>query len=239
MFMIAFGISLANAAFVWLSYMALEPYIRRRWPDLLISWARLSSGKFRDPLVGRDLLAGAMVGAILAGLNYLECALPYWTNVRGFTPLYALNLNSLGDPRQYAGVFVWSLQQCVVLALGQLALLFLVRFIVRRNWLAIGITGLVITASNLSSLNVFVDLPITAIQTVLLLFVLIRFGLLALVVTTLSNFLISLTPITLRLSDWYAGRSLFALLFVVGLALYGFRTALASRSVFGSLAVDD
>ena len=50
-------------AFVWLAYVAIEPIVRRRWPELLFSWSRLLSGRFRDPLVGRDVLAGILIGA--------------------------------------------------------------------------------------------------------------------------------------------------------------------------------
>ena len=58
--------TLLAGAFVWLTYLALEPYVRRRWPDLLISWSRLLSGRVRDPLVGRDVLAGSLLGAACA-----------------------------------------------------------------------------------------------------------------------------------------------------------------------------
>ena len=159
MFSRAFGESLFLAAFVWLSYMALEPYVRRYWPGLLISWARLSSGKFRDPLVGRDLLAGALAGEVLVGLAALECALPYWTNIRGTTPAPVIP-QSLGDARHFAGGFIGSLQFCVLVALSVLALLFLVHVIVRKYWLAAGIAALVLAAGGLSSENMFVDLPI-------------------------------------------------------------------------------
>jgi hypothetical protein len=126
MFSRAFGESLGYGAFSWLSYMALEPYVRRRWPSLLISWARLSSGKFGDPLVGRDFLVGTFAGAIVAGINYVECALPYWTNIQGFVPLGLINLytNSLGDPRRFAGIFIFSLQQSALGGLIYLALFF-------------------------------------------------------------------------------------------------------------------
>ena len=30
----------------WLYYMALEPYIRRYWPDVLIAWSRAVDGFF-------------------------------------------------------------------------------------------------------------------------------------------------------------------------------------------------
>jgi serine/threonine-protein kinase len=54
------------SCFIWVLYMALEPYVRRRWPATLVSWSRLLAGDFRDPLVGRDVLAGCLWGACLA-----------------------------------------------------------------------------------------------------------------------------------------------------------------------------
>jgi serine/threonine-protein kinase len=52
-------------ALAWLFYVALEPYVRRVWPEMMISWIRLLDGRFRDPLVGRHVLMGCMVGALL------------------------------------------------------------------------------------------------------------------------------------------------------------------------------
>ena len=54
--------SLFAAAFLWLVYIALEPFVRRRWPHRIVSWTRLLNGDFRDPLVGRDVLVGALLG---------------------------------------------------------------------------------------------------------------------------------------------------------------------------------
>ena len=45
-------------------YLALEPWVRRRWPHAIISWSRLLSGQLRDPLVGRDILFGVMLGVV-------------------------------------------------------------------------------------------------------------------------------------------------------------------------------
>jgi len=146
---------------------------------------------------------------------------------------------SLGEAWRFAGVFVFSLAFCVFAGLLNLALLFLVRVVVRKDWLAIGIAAVVLTTLTRSPENILVDLPIATVQVTLTLFVLIRFGLLAFATSVFLTNLINLTPITLRLSYWYAGRSLFVLLFIVALALYGFRTALAGRPVFGNLAVDD
>src|ERR1019366_6059549 len=46
----------------WILYLAFEPYFRRHYPDLLVSWTRLVGGRFGDPLVGRDLLGGLLLG---------------------------------------------------------------------------------------------------------------------------------------------------------------------------------
>ncbi len=51
------------AGLFWLLYVALEPWVRRRWPRVLVGWSRLLAGSFRDPLVGRDILIGCATNA--------------------------------------------------------------------------------------------------------------------------------------------------------------------------------
>ncbi|NIL96916.1 MAG: hypothetical protein GTO62_07200, partial [Planctomycetales bacterium] len=67
------------AVYFGLTYLAFEPYIRRFWPTLLISWNRLLTGRFRDPSVGRDLLVGATVGVYFwPVLEFLTVLAPDW-----------------------------------------------------------------------------------------------------------------------------------------------------------------
>ena len=54
-----------------ISYLAVEPHVRRRWPVVLVAWSRVFAGRWRDPLVGRDVLAGLIMGAA-AGLVALS-----------------------------------------------------------------------------------------------------------------------------------------------------------------------
>ena len=63
-----------NAALNWVVYVALEPWVRRKWPRTMISWSRLTSRGVRDPLVGRDLLYGTLLGSLLALGNALVVA---------------------------------------------------------------------------------------------------------------------------------------------------------------------
>ena len=53
-------------------YLALEPYARRLWPEMLISWVRLFGGRFRDARVGRDVLIGVAAGCAFALVHSLS-----------------------------------------------------------------------------------------------------------------------------------------------------------------------
>src|SRR6185503_14273232 len=68
------GLFIAAASAVF--YLALEPFIRRRWPQSLISWRRLLAGDVHDPLVaGHVLLAtafGVAVAILRNGTNWYE-----------------------------------------------------------------------------------------------------------------------------------------------------------------------
>src|SRR5262249_28259216 len=77
---------------LWVLYLALEPYVRRLWPQMLVSWVRLLDGRFRDPLVG-----GALVGVVVPGFGFqisdcLSRLMPAWLHVAAPRP-------DLGDPR--------------------------------------------------------------------------------------------------------------------------------------------
>ena len=68
------AVAFLNAGIVWVFYLALEPWVRRRWPHTMISWTRYTTRGIRDPLVGRDLLFGAGCGALGGVLLVLETA---------------------------------------------------------------------------------------------------------------------------------------------------------------------
>ena len=57
--------ALLSAAFLWLLYLALEPYIRRNRPHLIGSWSRLLAGELRDPAgVAADILVHERSGKL-------------------------------------------------------------------------------------------------------------------------------------------------------------------------------
>ena len=87
--------------------------------------------------------------------------------------------------------------------------------------------------------NFFVDALMMAIFLVFVFGVLFRVGLLPfLVMGTVQGLLIEL-PLSASPTDWYSGITLLVLAIVLGVAVYGFRVALAGRPAFGDeLPVD-
>ena len=70
-FFSAAGYALLDSGVTWMMYIALEPFVRRHWPRVMVGWSRLLAGNFRDPLVGRDLLAAGVLAISGVCMFYL------------------------------------------------------------------------------------------------------------------------------------------------------------------------
>ncbi len=91
------------------------------------------------------------------------------------------------------------------------------------------LTGLLVLLSNLGGENFLLETPFAILTTAITMFVLLRFGMLALTVAVFTNALLVAFPITLDLSRWYAPNSLLMFTVLLALLLYGLRTALGNR----------
>ena len=58
----------------WVCYLALEPWVRKSWPHTMIGWSRYVTKGVRDPLVGRDILIGAVGAAGFAVIQFVQIA---------------------------------------------------------------------------------------------------------------------------------------------------------------------
>jgi len=231
------------AAQVWLLYTALEPYVRRRWPHMLISWKRLLGGAFDDPLVGRDILIGAAAGTLLILIYLSGLVLP-----RALAGVTTIALPGLSRPF-LDGPTLTSLSQvlfrlfvnqfsAVLFAMVFLFVLTLLRMVLRRDWLA-GLAWAAIMAAPIVGEGPTIGWVAGGCRALILLLVLRRGGLLSLAVALVYMFSLIEVPITLDLGAWYAPRALPVVTVLVGLALYGFRTSLGGKPVFGSSLLDD
>jgi serine/threonine-protein kinase len=228
--------SLFIAAILWLVYMAMEPYVRRRWPQTLISWSRVLAGRLRDPLVGRDLLVGVIFG--IAWTLSLQCQ-QFMIRAVGEARWTTPQLDSLLGVRHLVGRFLTYLPQAIAHALVILFVVVLVRTLMRKQWLAGGISVVLLTAVVASGE------PDPAIGALIfgmmfggLVTVLMRFGLLSLATGFFVDYVLRNFPITNNFSAWYAGTSLFALLSVLAVAIYGSHAALVGRPEYKNALVD-
>jgi len=124
--------------------------------------------------------------------------------------------------------------------LAILFVLFLLRALLRKEWAAAVAFVLLFTVF-FAAQSQFAPVVVVGalIYWGLIVFLLIRFGLLAIVAQGFVNGLLSAGPLTTQGSAWYAGISLTGILLMAALAFYGFYTSLGGRPVFGGAAFEE
>jgi serine/threonine-protein kinase len=237
----ALGHALLHATLAWTLYVALEPYVRRLWPHMLVSWTRLLRGRFRDPLLGRDVLIGFVAGFVVAVIGRCSAILAHGMRA-GLDPLPTASFLAWGDigPREVLSEFLNGIQAASYVPLGLTVAILLLRMLLRRDWAAIaafivlfGVGGtlgdpsLRGTAWGLTAVVVASSMTASAIFAL----VIVRGGLVAIIATFLSLRLTEF-PLTWDLSRWYAGSSLTAMAIFAAVAAWAFYISLAGRPVF-------
>ncbi len=224
------------AVFVWLMYIAFEPFVRRRWPGRIIGWNRLLAGGFRDPLVGKDMLIGAACGVGLMLLEELSFAFPKWIGQTPGIPFMDDSVELFGL-RSFVSALGYQIFACILMSFIILFLLLLVLIIVRKQWLMAFIGWLIVTSA-ISLGAVSEGMPLTGIlfvglYAVLFIFVLLRYGLLALITANFVFHLMIFYPVTAEFSAWYASVFVLGLIVTVALAVYSFHTSLGGQKLLG------
>jgi hypothetical protein len=194
--------------------------VRRYWPQNLVTWARLLAGKWRDPLVGRDVLFG-----ILLGLVYLLLFQTYF---------FANLFHGSGPEAMFHfgfSVLAEHLDSAAGGALFFFLILFVLRAVLRKQWLAGLVFVLIFAGLHWAGLGPwYAPLFLLAIWTTLVV-VMLRFGLFA---TMCLVFLID-TPFemlfTTDFSAWYGKSSLLIVAVIAAAAVWGFRTSLGGRAL--------
>jgi serine/threonine-protein kinase len=233
------GWGLYLCGFTFLIYAAFEPLVRRRWPHMLTSWTRVLTGRLRDPLVGRDTLMGAAAGAAVALLREAEFVICRLLGLPS-PPALISTLEGLGSWQQFASLLLFVHVEALTLALSWLTVLLFARIVLRRDSVAaIAATILVLPLTTVPGPYPLLETLLGALIAALSVFVLFRFGLLALVVQIFVAIVLIRLPITLDASEWYVGRSLFVLLYLSAVMIFGFYTSLGRRPLFARRLVED
>jgi hypothetical protein len=228
-FLLALGISTALfwSGAVWMLYLALEPYVRRYWPQAIISWARVLAGHWRDPLVGRDVLFGTVLGVLFCDIYGVR----YHLEGRFGAPPSLPSTDYLDGGRDAMSAWLWQIPGSISSVLLLFLLLFLFRVLLRKSWLAaIGFVLLFAALKSVSSDYPALEWPLQIILYTALAAGALRFGLVTLAVALYTADLALNIPLTLNPAAWYFTDATLALATVAALAIWGFYTALAGQT---------
>jgi len=221
-------------AFVWALYLAIEPYARRQWPDALIGWTRFLSGHVRDPRVGRDILIGLALAAVTITIEVAQALAPVYLGYVAPRPPFGGNATVLASTALVVTRWIAMLQNSMQSALVFTSILIVSRLVFRRGWAAaiVGVVALtVLTDGGAAITGTWVDFAGYLLVVAAATFVLVRFGLLALVVGSFADNMATNMPMTLHLSAWWATPAGLALALLVGLAAFGFYAARGGQPI--------
>ena len=208
----------------WVVYLALEPWVRRYWPQTLISWSRLLAGRWRDPMIGRDLLFSAPLAMVYA---LLIMGLRLTLLHLGRPPTQGHSLYDLMGLHMAVGNLVLRLHNAVLDGLQVFLALFVLRALLRKQWLAALTFVLIETILDSYSEGLgYYFSPFYAAVYGILVAIMLRFGLLA---TVFTIFLVNFTEsnfLTTDFSAWYGESSALALVVLIAVAALGFKLSL-------------
>jgi len=220
------GTAAVNGLVVWVFYLALEPWVRRRWPQTMISWSRYAVKGLRDPLVGRDLLYSVGIGALLKVIDLLHSAVRGAAAPPMFPDLSAL-LGVSAVTSRVLNLFANDLTGLLLLFF----LLFVLRVLLRKEWVAMIAVTAIIASLSIAQAGAgwqWLDVLFAVAGVMVMATAVLRFGLIAAIVGYAIGDILDL-PHTLDFSAWYAGTVAVPLLLLALLAVYGFRTSLGGR----------
>jgi hypothetical protein len=209
-------------------YLALEPFTRRRWPEALVSWSRLIAGRWRDATVGRDVLMGAATAALSVLVTAAAMLFPRWLG-RAWGPPMDVMRNSMAGALAAVSTLVERPIWAVIVGFGLLFLFTALRAGLRRNWAAIVAFALINVVLELGALQGPAWVAAAAFSGLLTGWLMVRFGVVAMVAHILASMMLSDFPITADSRAWYFGAGALALAVVVAMTLWGARTASRGR----------
>jgi hypothetical protein len=224
-----------------LAYLAVEPWTRRLWPHVMITWARLLTGRWRDPVVGRDLLVTI---ACVASNYAVQRVVEFAAIQAGATPHsvsrpehFGILVDSLADSRVMAANLALPFFYGLTVGMGLFLTLFIFNATVRRTWIAAILALLVWFGGNSGVFLHWMDTLQWGLEFGFLLFLTLRFGVFASALFSCLSILIDGSMFTSDFGAWYGRPSLAATLILGVLTFVAFRISIGNRPVLRSPTV--
>jgi serine/threonine-protein kinase len=215
----------------WAFYLAIEPYVRRQWPRLLVGWSRLMAGEWRDPQVGREVFIGALTTlatmALTVGATWIS------RSAGGEPPLSEnYYFRALGGPGILTGGLLQLLPWSMFVSLIFMVMLLLLRRLLRSDYAAIGLLAFV--NLGLVPTDQWLVVVSMVIGSLVSLTVTLRVGFLAQVSQVVVWLAATALPFAPGTPGFVGTLSWIPMIAVTLPALFGLYTALAGQSIFGN-----
>ena len=230
------AISLLRGLTVAILYLAVEPYVRRQAPRLLIAWSRLVAGRLRDPLVGRDLMIGGVAAGLTVALSRAAVPLSAWLGLGRVLPLNPLSGVEMRTTLGSLSTIFEGVMMAIITTIVMLAVIVIFALITRSYGVAVLLTVLAVATTTITGNVPFV---VNIAQLSITVFVLYRFGALAFAACALLRTAMFYTPFTLDLSAWFAPRGVAMLLLMAGLMVAALRISLAGKPLFRDTMLEE
>ncbi len=232
--MIAFFFANCASWLMWgaalaLLYIALEPLVRARWPHSIVTWNRLLAGRWLDAQVSSHILIGATVGAAV------------WVAAQSIGDWLNPGMDTLGGIGATLGTRQWLAAHAVVtegsLFFGLLVFFSIcgLRRLVKKDVLAAILAALLLVLSNggvFTANNWKLEAAISITVYTVLVFVLLRVGLVATMAAVFFIDGFNLITLGTDWKTWYAPAGLASFLLLLGIAIFAFWRSLGSHELF-------
>ena len=229
LFVSAVSTALFTSGVTWMLYLAVEPWVRRHWPTTMISWSRLLSGHGRDPLVGRDILFGVVLGVVWILIFQIR----YIPMMRMGAAPVLFSTDALMGGRVALGAWLHQWPQSIQTTLVFFFLLFGLKVLLRKEWIAaIVLVAIFALPRGLSSTYMAVEIPAQILVYGIAVLIVLRFGFVPLACAVFTINLLANVPFSTDFSAWYMPASILALLSVVALAGWGFYHSLGGETIW-------
>lgn len=215
-------------------YCAVEPFVRRWWSEIFISWSRLLAGDFRDPMVGRDILVGALLG-LVSNLVHDKLEL---LGIEKLLGIQAVDASNHGISNALIALVGFPGAAFVYGSVGSLFLLtiLVVFFFVLRNKkaaIAVFFVFLVLLNANDLSYQLWLLFVLVLLKNILHLLSLVRFGLLAMIACIVFPDIGSVHAMSFDTSNILFPNAIVQLTLLIGIATYAAYISIGGAKMFG------
>ncbi len=231
-FMKAFADMLMGAALMYLLYLALEPALRARWPQSIVTWSRVLSGRVLDPQVGAHVLSGAAMGVFL--ITFLQARNFYEFRTAGeLGNAGSIMLGGTGNwISQTARLVEGGMQAGLVIFFAMFGL----KVLFKKDWLVTLVACCILPLQESSlaeSTHVWIDFPMYVLIYGIILVALMRFGLLSGISCLCFANGLGRSAVNIDFTVWYMSGTVATMLLLLSVVIFFFWRSLGEQKLVG------